>query len=115
MHIAGVSFLKVISEQYAKGREREENGKPCVTSVTIILFEITVSPNFTFLKNYLFVKDQKTLRGNFFTGLKLRHKICTTNKKSCIFLANPNQRQESRVTILVNMSFHVTIIKCSYS
>ena len=41
---------------YATGREREENGKPCVTSVTIILLE-----NFSFLSKDFFVKDQKTL------------------------------------------------------
>ena len=43
----------------ATGRERKEDGKPCVTRVTIILFEITfrqTSLSFTF-----FCKDQETL------------------------------------------------------
>ena len=26
---------------YATGRVREQNGKPCVTNVTVVLFEIT--------------------------------------------------------------------------
>ena len=30
---------------YATGQERKEDGKPCVTSVTIILFEITFGKN----------------------------------------------------------------------
>ena len=36
---------------YATGRERKEDGKPCVTSVTIILFEITFRQ--TLLSNVL--------------------------------------------------------------
>ena len=44
------------------GTGEEEDGKPCVTSVTIILFEITVRQTSTFLQTDLCVKDQKTLR-----------------------------------------------------
>ena len=46
---------------YATGREREENPKSCVTSVTIILLEKTFRQNFSFFLTDLFVKDQKTL------------------------------------------------------
>ena len=44
--------------EYATGKERKEDGKPCVTSVTIILFEITLRH---FPLNRCFCKDQKTL------------------------------------------------------
>ena len=34
-------LLGTLFVAYAIGRERKEDGKPCVTSVTIILFETT--------------------------------------------------------------------------
>ena len=37
-----------------------EDGKPCLTSVTIILFEITFRQISLSLKQIFFVKDQKT-------------------------------------------------------
>ena len=40
------------------GRKNKEDGKPCVTSVTIIMFEIIIhqtSPSFSL---FFFVKDQ---------------------------------------------------------
>ena len=46
---------------YATGQERKEDSKSCVTSVTIILFDIIFLPNFTSLWTDLFVKNQKTL------------------------------------------------------
>ena len=55
-------FLRRPDEQwtYATGRKRKEVTKPCVTSVTIILFE-NVSPKLHVPLNRTFVKDQKPL------------------------------------------------------
>ena len=44
---------------YATGRERKEDGKPCVTSVTIILFEATFRQTSHSLKRNFFVKTSK--------------------------------------------------------
>ena len=43
------------------GLKREEHGKPCVTSVTIILFEITFRQTSLSFKQIFLVKDRKTL------------------------------------------------------
>ena len=51
---------------YATGRERKEDGKPCVTSVTITLFEITFRQTSLSFKQF-FCKDQKTLMLSFET------------------------------------------------
>ena len=44
---------------YATGRERKEDGKPCVTSVTIILFEATFRQTSLSFKRNFFVKTSK--------------------------------------------------------
>ena len=44
---------------HATGRERKDDGKPCVTSVTIILFEIFRQSLLSFKQ--IFCKDQKAL------------------------------------------------------
>ena len=44
---------------YATGRERKEEGKPCVTSVKIILFETTFRQTSLSFKRNFFVKTSK--------------------------------------------------------
>ena len=54
-----VSLLLVNLYNYATGRERKEDGKPCVTSVTIILFETTFRQISLSFKLNFFVKTSK--------------------------------------------------------
>ena len=44
---------------YATGRERKEDGKPCITSVIIILFETTFRQTSLSFKRIFFVKTSK--------------------------------------------------------
>ena len=46
---------------YVTGWERIEYVKPCVTNVTIILFEKNFPPNVAFCQTDLFIKDLKKL------------------------------------------------------
>ena len=49
-----------IVNTYARGREREEDGKPCVTSDTIILFEITFCQTSLFLNRSFCTKTENS-------------------------------------------------------
>ena len=52
---------RFFTQTYATRRGKKEDGKPCVTSVTIILFEITLRQTSLSFETDVFCKDQKTL------------------------------------------------------